>query len=172
MSRSRRFRSRADLSRNDTPLSHRDRLRSPPPGLRHDLPIPDARSTSESDTDNVTVLRVSPSSTGRSFVDPLRCMHIRCLIQITDAIAYGSTQFRVRQGNGCSTLDGCNHALPRWHVRRIVMRPPRSERREHPHLIELEELVDPPARRHVGDGRAQPARRGDSRCKARYHLAR
>ena len=41
MSRSRRFRSRADLSRNDPPLSHRDWLRSPPPGLRHDLPIPD-----------------------------------------------------------------------------------------------------------------------------------
>ena len=40
------FKSRvcADLSRNDPPLSHRDRLRSPPPELRHDLPIPDVRT--------------------------------------------------------------------------------------------------------------------------------
>ena len=40
----RRSRRGPDLSRNDPPLSHRDRLRSPPPlrTLRHDLPIPDA----------------------------------------------------------------------------------------------------------------------------------
>jgi hypothetical protein len=39
--RSRRFKARTDLSRKDPPLSHRDRLKSPPPGLRHDPPIPD-----------------------------------------------------------------------------------------------------------------------------------
>ena len=48
MSQSRRFKSRADLSRNDPPLSHRDRLKSPPPGLRHDPPIPDVLLGDES----------------------------------------------------------------------------------------------------------------------------
>jgi len=102
-----------------------------------------------------------------------RCMHTRDLIDATCIASRYSTVSGVTGQRRLDARNGGKHGCPPapWHLRRIVMRPPRSERREHLHLIELEELVDPPARRYVWDGRAQPARRGDSRCKARYHLA-
>ena len=65
MSQSRRFKSRADLSRNDPPLSHRDRLKSPPPGLRHDPPIPDAQRPDQHKP-NLKPTEPGPGARGRA----------------------------------------------------------------------------------------------------------